>query len=161
MKRNYPLFIIDKTTSEGFPHHHIAVMGETPFVIRVQLLKKIKEHILAPTDYFIPLSSGCVLFEIISNVEDPEALQGLLKKAAKKYMLGYKTDNYKGKDLSLDNQIYQQKLTIEYNKRNYSKLVEQAGGDESLAKYNIALAQATLESLYKLKELQDGKYINL
>lgn len=153
MKRNYPLFIIDKTTSEGFPYHHIAVMGETPFVVRVQLLKKIKDHILAPVDYLIPLSSGGVLFEIISNVEDPEALQGLLKKAAKKYMLGYKTDNYKGKDLSLDNQIHQQKLTIEHNKRNYAKLVEQAGGDESLAKYNIALAQATLESLYKLKEL--------
>ena len=157
MKRNYPLFIIDKTTSEGFPYHHIAVMGETPFVVRVQLLKKIKEHILAPTDYLIPLSSGGVLFEIISNVEDPEALQGLLKKAAKKYMLGYKTDNYKGKDLSLDNQIHQQKLTIEHNKRNYAKLVEQAGGDESLAKYNIALAQATLESLYRLKELRDGE----
>lgn len=155
MKRDYPLFIIDKTTSEGFPYHHIAVMGETPFVVRVQLLKKIKGHILAPTDYLVPLSSGGVLFEIISNVEEPDELQGLLKKAAKKYMLGYKTDNYKGKDLSLDNQIYQQKLTIEHNKRNYAKLVEQAGGDESLAKYNIALAQATLESLYKLKELSE------
>ena len=155
MKRNYPLFIIDKTTSEGFPYHHIAVMGETPFVVRVQLLKKIKDHILAPTDYLIPLSSGGVLFEIISKVDNPEALQGLLKKAAKKYMMGYKTDNYKGKDLSLDNQIYQQKLTIEHNKRNYAKLVEQAGGDESLAKYNIVLAQATLESLYKLKELSE------
>lgn len=155
MKRNYPLFIIDKTTSEGFPYHHIAVMGETPFVVRVQLIRNIKEHILAPTDYIIPLSFGGVLFEIISNVEDPGVLQSLLKKAAKKYMLGYKTDNYKGKDLSLDNQIHQQKLTIEHNKRNYDKLVEQAGGDESLAKYNIALAQATLESLYKLKELQE------
>lgn len=80
-------------------------------------------------------------------------MQSLLKKAAKKYMLGYKTDNYKGKDLSLDNQIYQQKLTIEQSKRNYAQLVERAGGDESLARYNIALAQATLESLYKLKEL--------
>ena len=155
MKRDYPLFIIDKNTSESFPYHHIAVMGETPFVVRVQLLKKIKDHILAPTDYLIPLSSGGVLFEIISNVEDPDALQGLLKKAAKKYMLGYKTDNYRGKELSLDNQIYQQKLTVEHNKRNYAKLVEQAGGDESLAKYNIALAQATLESLYKLKEIQE------
>jgi len=154
MKREFPLFIIDKTTSEGFPYHHIAVMGETPFVVRVQLIRNIKEHSLAPTDYIIPLSSGGVLFEIISNVEDPGVLQSLLKKAAKKYMLGYKTDNYKGKDLSLDNQIHQQKLTIEHNKRNYAKLVEQAGGNESLAKYNIALAQATLESLYKLKEIQ-------
>lgn len=155
MKRNYPLFIIDKTTSESFPYHHIAVMGETPFVVRVQLIRNIKEHIPSPMGYIIPLSSGGALFEIISNVEDPGVLQSLLKKAAKKYMLGYKTDNYKGKDLSLDNQIHQQKLTIEHNKRNYAKLVEQAGGDESLAKYNIALAQATLESLYKLKEIQE------
>ena len=141
--------------TEGFPYHHIAVMGETPLVIRVQLLKKIKDYVLAPSDYLIPLSSGGLLCEIISKVDDTEALQGLLKKAAKKYMLGYKADNYKGKDLSLDNQIYQQKLTIEHNKRNYAKLVEQAGGDESLAKYNIALAQATLEILYKLKQIQE------
>lgn len=161
MKRNYPLFIIDKTTSESFPYHHIAVMGETPFVVRVQLLKNIKDFVLAPTDHLVPLSSGGVLFEIISQIDNLQAVQGLLKKAAKKYMLGYKADNYKGKDLSLDNQIQQQKLTIEHNKRNYAKLVEQAGGDESLAKFNIALAQATLESLYKLKELQDGRYINL
>ena len=162
MRRNYPLFIIDKTTSESFPYHHIAVMGKTPFVIRVSLLRDLGNWVHPEYQFYIHylssprnLSAGGVLFEIVSPVDNPIAAQSLLKKAAKKYMLGYKTDNYKGKDLSLDNQIYQLKLTIEHNKRNYSKLVEQAGGDESLAKYNIALAQATLESLYKLKELQE------
>ena len=76
-----------------------------------------------------------------------------LKKAAKKYLLGFKDENYKGKDLSLANQIYQQRLTIEHNKRNYARLVEQCDGQEDLAKYSIALAQATLESLYQLQEL--------
>ena len=156
MKRNYPLFIIDKTTSEGFPYHHIAVMGETPFVVRVRLIKDLQGYQPPGTFFLHQLSHNAVLFEVVSGVPDEAKVQSLLKKAAKKYMLGYKTDNYKGKDLSLDNQIHQQKLTIEYNKRNYAKLVEQAGGDESLAKYNIALAQATLESLYKLKDLQNG-----
>ncbi|MBO5700340.1 MAG: hypothetical protein J6R57_02850 [Bacteroidales bacterium] len=154
MKRNYPLFIIDKTTSEGFPYHHIAVMGETPFVVRVRLVKTL-DVISAGAFHLQMLSRGAILFEVVSTKEDGPHIQSLLKKAAKKYMLGYKTDNYKGKDLSLDNQIHQQKLTIEHNKRNYAKLVEQAGGDESLAKFNIALAQATLESLYKLKEIQE------
>lgn len=162
MKRNYPLFIIDKTTSEGFPYHHIAVMGETPFVVRVSLLRSIADWVEPKHQFYLHYlnsSRECttrgILFEIISNNVGGPLVQSLLKKAAKKYMLGYKTDNYRGKDLSLDNQIYQQKLTIEHNKRNYAKLVEQAGGDESLAKYNIALAQATLESLYKLKEIQE------
>ena len=154
MKRNYPLFIIDKTTSESFPYHHIAVMGETPFVVQVRLMRSLNCTPNGP--FFLqPLSNGAILFEVVSDVEDCSMIQSLLKKAAKKYMLGYKTDNYKGKDLSIENQIYQQKLTIEHNKRNYAKLVEQAGGDESLAKYNIALAQATLESLCKLKELSE------
>lgn len=154
MKRDYPLFIIDKTTSEGFPYHHIAVMGESPFVVRVKLVKTLD---FTPAGAFLlhMLSSGAILFEVVSTRDDGPQIQSLLKKAAKKYMLGYKTDNYKGKELSLDNQIHQQKLTIEHNKRNYAKLVEQAGGDESLAKFNIALAQATLESLYKLKEIQE------
>ena len=156
MKRDYPLFIIDKTTSEGFPYHHIAVMGETPFVIRVRLVKDLNIFVSGAFCIHM-LSNSAVLFEVVSTKDDGPQIQSLLKKAAKKYMLGYKTDNYKGKDLSLDNQIHQQKLTIEHNKRNYAKLVEQAGGDESLAKYNIALAQATLESLYRLKELRDGE----
>lgn len=155
MKREFPLFIIDKTTSEGFPYHHIAVMGETPFVVRVRLLKNLENYQPTGAFYLHSLSSEVILFEAVSCKDDGPGIQSLLKKAAKKYLLGYKTDNYKGKDLSLDNQIHQQKLTIEHNKRNYAKLVEQAGGDESLAKYNIALAQATLESLYKLKELQE------
>jgi hypothetical protein len=152
MKRDYPLFIIDKTTSEGFPYHHIAVIGENPFVVRVRLVKTL-DFTPSGAFYLHMLSSGAILFDVVSTKDDGPQIQSLLKKAAKKYMLGYKTDNYKGKDLSLDNQIHQQKLTIEHNKRNYARLVEQAGGDESLAKFNIALAQATLESLYKLKEL--------
>lgn len=152
MKRNYPLFIIDKTTSGGYPYHHIAVMEEEPFVVRVRLLRELDLSISGA--FFIkPLSRGMLLFEVVSDIPDGPKVQCLLKKAAKKYMLGYKTENYKGKELSLDNQIHQQKLTIEHNKRNYAKLVEQAGGDESLAKFNMALAQAILESLYKLKEL--------
>lgn len=154
MKREFPLFIIDKTTSEGFPYHHIAVMGETPFVVRVRLLKSLGNYQPIGAFHLHPLSSGVILFEVVSCKDDGPGIQSLLKKAAKKYLLGYKTDNYKGKELSLDNQIYQQKLTIEQNKRNFDRLVEQAGGSIELAKYNIALAQATLESLEQLKSLK-------
>lgn len=153
MKRNYPLFIIDKIVTEGFPYHHIAVMGEDPFVIRVRLLENLNDY--TPTGAFLlhPLNKGAILFEVVSTNSNLPKIQSLLKKAAKKYLLGYRDENYKDKDLNIDNQIYQQKLTIEHNKRNYHRLVAQAGGNEELAKFNIALAQATLESLYKVKEM--------
>lgn len=153
MKRQYPLFIIDKAVTEGFPYHHIAVMGEEPFVVRVRLLENLNDY--TPTGSFLlhPLHKGAILFEVVSTNYNSPKIQSLLKKAAKKYLLGYRDENYKDKDLNIDNQIYQQKLTIEHNKRNYHRLVAQAGGNEELAKFNIALAQATLESLYKVKEI--------
>ena len=153
MKREYPLFIIDKTVTEGFPYHHIAVMGEDPFVIRVRLLENLNDY--TPTGAFLlhSLNKGAILFEIVSTNSNSPKIQSLLKKAAKKYLLGYRDENYKDKDLNIDNQIYQQKLTIEHNKRNYHRLVAQAGGNEEMAKFNTALAQATLQSLYKVKEM--------
>ena len=153
MKRNYPLILIDKTRTVSHPYHHIAVMGETPLVIRVRLLKSLLDY--EPTNAFVlhPLSKGGILFEVVNTKEDGAKIQNLIKKAAKKYLLGFRDENYKGKDLSLRNQIYQQRLTIEHNKRNFTKLVEQCDGQEDLAKYSIALAEATLESLYRLQEL--------
>lgn len=153
MKRQYPLFIIDKTVTEGFPYHHIAVMGEEPFVIRVRLLENLNDYTPTGSFFLHPLHKGAILFEVVSTNYNSPKIQSLLKKAAKKYLLGYRDENYKDKDLNIDNQIYQQKLTIEHNKRNYHRLVAQAGGNEELAKFNIALAQATLESLYKVKEM--------
>lgn len=158
MKRKYPLILIDKTRTEGHPYHHIAVMGENPFVVRVRLLENWLDYQPKGVFYMHSLTkTRALVFEVVSSQEATPGVKSLLRKAAKKYLLGFRDDNYKGKDLNLDNQIYQQKLTIEHNKRNYARLVEQAGGNEELAKFNIALAQATLESLYQLKELRYGK----
>ena len=153
MKRNYPLILIDKTRTESHPYHHIAVMGETPLVVRVRLLKTLLDCQPKSAFYLHSLSKGAILFEVVNTQDDGGQIQSLLKKAAKKYLLGFRDENYKGKDLSLRNQIYQQRLTIEHNKRNYARLVAQCDGQEDLAKYSIALAEATLESLYRLQEL--------
>lgn len=155
MKRSYPLFIIDKQTTEGFPYHHIAVMADMPFVVRVRLLRDLADYTPVGMFYLHPLYQGAILFEVVSNNEHTRNQESLLKKAAKKYLLGYKDRNYKSKDLSLDNQIHQQELTVEHSKRNYTQLLERAGSKD-LADFNIALAQATLESLYELKELKNN-----
>ena len=107
MKREYPLFIIDKTMTEGYPYHHIAVMADNPFAVRVRLLESLQDY--TPTRCFFvhPLRQGGILFEVVSTTEDSPNVRNLLKKAAKKYLLGYRDENYKGKDLSLDNQIHQ------------------------------------------------------
>lgn len=158
MKSNYPLFIIDRSTTKGYPYHHIAVMADVPFVIRVSRIWDIQSYAPQGAFYMHPLRKGAIIFEVVSCKDDGPRIQSLLKKAAKKYMLALRADNYKGKDLSLDNQIYQQRLTVEHNKGNYTALVKRAGGDTELAKYNIALAEATLRSLELLKCLKEDDY---
>jgi hypothetical protein len=62
--------------------------------------------------------------------------------------------NYTSKDLSIDNQIYQQELTISRAKRKYDELLAQADGNKELADFAIRLAEATLESLKAYKAMK-------
>lgn len=153
MKKKYPLILIDKSRTENFPYHHIAAVGDIPLVIRVRLLKSLLDYEPTGPFYLHLMPHSAILFEVMNTKDDGPSIQSLLKKAAKKYLIGFRDENYKGKDLSLKNQIYQQRLTVEHNKRNFARLVEQCDGQEDLAKYSIALAEATLESLYRLQEL--------
>lgn len=153
MKRDYPIFIIDRDEVGEPPCQYISCVDDTtPFIIKVRACDELPENHAELYEYV----KG-VLFEVVKIADDYDKTRAksLLKKAIKKFLLIFDTNNYKGKDdLSLDSQIYQQELTISRAKKNYRELLARAGGNKSLAIYNIRLAEATLESL---KELQTIK----
>ena len=64
-------------------------------------------------------------------------------------------------DLSIDNQIKQQELSVERAKANYNELLSRAYGDRKLADYQIALAEATLSSLKVLRDNQKYVILNM
>ena len=87
-------------------------------------------------------------------------IQVLLKKALKKY-LHAEAERMPKDDLSIENQIKQQQLTVERAKSGYDDLLRRANGDKELADYQIALAEATLETLKAFKDNQNYLILNL
>lgn len=172
MKRNYPLFLIDRTKSATYPFDFIACFDRTVgFVARVVYLPTdesysefIKKGIqIENSEYFavtFRFRKGGVLlvaedfmysFELTSD--NLARVQTLLKKALKKY-LHTEADRTPADGLDVDNQIKQQQLTIERAKQNYDDLVSRANGDPTIADYQIALAEANLETLKKYRDNQ-------
>lgn len=152
MKRNYPLFIIDREVYDTPYSHYIScVDDECPFVIRVRTVEEL------PAEHSgIYELKGSLLFEVVKLNDDADLgrVRSLFKKAIKKYMVAFSHRNYSDKELGIDNQIYQQELTIARAKRRYSDLLAQADGNKELADFAIRLAEATLESLKAYKAMK-------
>lgn len=172
MKRNYPLFLIDRTKSATYPFDFIASFDRTVgFVARVVYLPSdpayfefIKQQSqIENAEYFsitLKFKTGGVVvlaedflyfFEL--TTDNKKRVQTLLKKAMKKY-LHAEVERTPADGLDVDNQIKQQQLTIERAKQNYDDLVSRANGDPTIADYQIALAEATLETLKKYRDNQ-------
>lgn len=177
MKRNYPLFTIDRSKHSSYPFDYITCYDQTvafiaraipffedqPFheflhqskqiegVESVSIVFKFKKGglILAIEDFLYP-------FEWTGEIR--ARIKTLLKKALKKY-LHAEVDRTPYDDLGIDDQIKQQELTIERAKQNYEELVKRSLGDKKLADYQIALAEATLDSLKFVRD--NKKFINL
>lgn len=151
MKRKFPLFIIDTETYEAPQTHYISCTDEeTPFVISVKVVQELPAKHTSIYEL-----KGSLLFEVVKVAKDAneERVKTLLKKAIKKYLAPFSHRNYTSKDLSIDNQIYQQELTISRAKRKYDELLAQADGNKELADFAIRLAEATLESLKAYKAI--------
>ena len=171
-KREYPLFLIDRSKSEAYPFDYIACMDRTVgFVARAvffpddiqygEYIKKMQhiEH----AEYFnvgMKLKKGGIvlvvedfMYNFELTTENKNRVRTLLKKAFKKY-LHAEIDRTPHDDLSIDNQIIQQELTVDRARSNYSDLLRRANGDKSLADYQIALAEATLETLRQFRDNQ-------
>jgi len=173
MKRIYPLFLIDRSCAASYPFNFIACFDQTVgFVARVvhfaadeqyfEYVKKASqiEHAEYMNVMFKAKRGGVILVaeDFLYNFEMNKAnlsrVQTLLKKALKKFLHAEVERTPDLKDLDIDNQIIQQQLTVERAKQNYDDLVHCANGDRHIADYQIALAEATLETL---KNYRDNK----
>ena len=171
MKRNYPLFTIDRAKSPGYPFDYITCYDrEVGFIARVLVLHtddafdEFKKQTSLVENYEIsiylhPLKRGGVaivaedfFYSFDVNTQTKSRIQTLMKKAVKKYLHATFEKEPDKNDLDINNQILQQKLTIERNKANFEALVARCPDRES-AIYSIQLSEAILETLKKYKEM--------
>lgn len=178
-KRDYPLFLIDRSKHQAFPYDYVTCMDKT-----VGFLAKV---IHMPTDIMYNefmtqqknVSSGDVIFDSLKTrkggivilvidflyyfewtKENQTRVKTLLKKGFKKF-LHAELENTPVGDLSIDDQIIQQELTIERAHAHYDDLVARANGDPKLADYQIALAEATLQTLKSFRDNQTFFSLNM
>ncbi len=178
MKRDYPLFLIDRSQAAAYPFNYITCFDKTVgFVARVvhfpadaQYFEFVKaasqiEHAEYMNVMFKAKRGGVILVceDFLYNFELTNAnlkrVQALLKKAMKKFLHAEVERTPDLNDLDIDNQIIQQQLSVERAKQMYDDLVRRANGDKNIADYQIALAEATLETLKKFRDNQ--KYFSL
>lgn len=163
MKRNYPLFFIDRSKPDSYPNDYVVCMDkEFGFVAKVNHLKDDNLFALFienvnPNDVFfeqMKFNKGGVVLIIedflheIKN-QNTSRVKTLLKKGFKKY-LHDETQRTAFGDYSIDNQIKQQQLTVEHNMANYDTLVKRSS--KEYADFNIALSKEILKSLIYLKQ---------
>ncbi len=173
MKRNYPLFTIDRTKSPSYPFDYITCYDrEVGFIARVVILQnddafdELQKRSSALEYYEISIymqhfkRGGIALvvedflyyFEV--NGQTKSRIQTLMKKAIKKYLHATFESEPHNADLGIDDQILQQELTIQRSKSNFEALVARSNMESAI--YAIKLSEATLETLKKYKEMMEN-----
>ena len=163
-KREYPLFLIDRSRNDGYPFDFVACFDrEVGFVARVVYFKENEafEAFLEQREnvanaevgsFIVRFNKGGVAlviedflyyFDLTNEVKS--RVQTLLKKAAKKY-LHAEVERTPHDEYGIDEQVKLIELTVEHNKRNRTALVARSSGEKE-ADYNIGLLEAVLETL--------------
>lgn len=177
MKRNYPLFLIDRSKHASYPFDYITCFDkQVGFIAKVVFFEDetlYQEYVKHADEYphtevssvrqkfkrgGVILQIEDFLYQIEWTDEEIKRIKTLLKKALKKY-LHAEVDRTAKDGLGIDDQIKQQQLTIERARQQYDDLVKRSLGDKSIADYQIALAEATLETLKAWRD--NHKLINL
>lgn len=171
-KRDYPLFQIDRSKHESYPFDVVTCLDKTVgFVAKVIHMPTdimFNEFVTQQKnvnsseiifDSFKARRGGVViliidfLYHFEWTKDNQVRVKTLLKKGFKKFLHAESSKTPVG-ELSLDNQILQQELTIERARANYPDLVARANGDAAYADYQIALAEATLQTLRSFRDNQ-------
>lgn len=178
MKREYPLFIIDRSKHSAYPFDYIACFDrqvgfiarvvpffqDEPFNEFIAQSKQITDSENTSIVYKFKRKGGLIIviedfnyyFEWTTEIKT--RIRVLLKKALKKY-LHAEVERTPHDDFGIENQIKQQQETIDRAKSNYDDLLRRANGDKTFADYQIALAEATLATLKSFRDNQ--QYITL
>lgn len=178
-KRDYPLFLIDRSKHQAFPYDYITCLDKTVgFVAKVIHLPTdvmynefiIQQKNVNSSDVIfdsIKTRKGGIIILIIDFLhyfdwtkENQTRVKTLLKKGFKKFMHA-EYDKTPSGELTLNDQIRQQELTIENARANYDALVARANGNREIADYQIALAEATLQTLKSFRDNQKFFALNM
>lgn len=171
MKRDYPLILIDRSKA-AYPNDYIVCLDrEVGFVAKVvffakedawreflALFKDIEHNELAGLT--MHLKTGGVALQVVDYLyhfevatETKSRVQVLLKKALKKY-LHAEVERTPLKSLGIEDQIKQQRLTLERALQSYDDLVERVNGSREIADYQIDLVRETIRTLERFKGMK-------
>lgn len=169
-KNDFPFFIIDRTKPESYPFDFV-VCTDSQFGFIAKIIHytseltfnsfiSLQEEITNSEFYydFKKLKVGGLVliierftYEFEFTEKALKRVQWCMKKALSKFIFAEVQRTPQG-DLDIDNQIKQQKLSIERAKSQYNALVARSSVEE--ADYAIKLAEATLFTLEQAKERQ-------
>lgn len=163
-KRNYPLFIIDRTMTDAYPNEYVVCLDkELGFIAKAFSVgdDEAFELIEDSFDIFkyrgksnnIVLKIEDYLYDVNLSNEQKQRVKTLLKKAFKKLMHVieeiFDTEN----DFSIKNQIALLRETQQHNQNNYLKMVEKNGKETT--DYAFKLLEATIKTLEEQQEIQN------
>ena len=162
-KRNYPLYIIDRTLTEAYPYEYVVCLDkEVGFIAKAFSVRDddASNMIEDNFDVFkyrgksnnIVLKIEDYLYDISLTNEQKQRVKILLKKGFKKLMHvieeSIDTENY----FSIKNQIALLRETQQHNKNNYMKMVEKNGKEAT--DYAFKLLEAAIKTLEEQQEIQ-------
>ncbi len=163
-KRNYPLFMIDRTMTEAYPYEYVVCLDKDVGFIAKAFPVRDDDAFNMIEDSFdvfkyrgksnnIVLKIEDYLYDISLTNEQKQRVKTLLKKGFKKLMHVieeiFDTEN----DLSIKNQIALLRETQQHNQNNYLKMVEKNGKETT--DYAFKLLEATIKTLEEQQEIQN------
>lgn len=161
-KRNYPLFIIDRTMTEAYPNEYVVCLDkELGFIAKAFSVRDDEAFDLIEDSFdtfkYRGKSNNIVLkiedyiYDVNLSNEQKQRVKTLLKKAFKKLMHVieeiFDTEN----DLSIKNQIALLRETQQHNQNNYFKMVEK--NEKETTDYAFKLIEATIKTLEEQQEI--------
>ncbi|MDR2824992.1 MAG: hypothetical protein LBB41_07335 [Prevotellaceae bacterium] len=169
-KREYPLFLIDRSKQESYPYDFVVCLDrEVGFVAKVIYFREQHAYTMFVSKFskmennelagvHLPLKKGGVVLHVVDflyHFEISEKIksrvQVLLKKALKKYLnLERQLMPTLGK-FGIDEQIEHQELTLELARQNYADLLKRSDNNSEFADYQIDLQKATIETLKNVR----------
>ena len=163
-KRNYPLFIIDRTMSDNYPNEYVVCLDkEVGFIAKAFAVNDNNTFNLIEDNFDIlkcrGKNSNVVLkiedyiYDVQLTNDQKQRIKTLLKKGFKKLMHVIEDLFDVDDDLSIKNQITLLKETQQHNKNNYLKMVEKNGKETT--DYAFKLLEATIKTLEEQQEIQN------
>jgi hypothetical protein len=162
-KRNYPLFIIDRTMTDNYPNEYVVCLDkEVGFIAKAFAVNDNNAFNLIEDSFdifkFRGQNSNIVLkiedylYDCNLTNEQKQRVKTLLKKGFKKLMHIIENIFDTEDDLSIKNQIALLRETQQHNKNNYLKMVEKNGKETT--DYAFNLLDATIQTLEEQQEIQ-------